>query len=177
MSKSSLPVIAIAAALASSVSGCGTLSKAVGSDKTAPDEFRVLTKPPLVIPPDYALRPPKPGDPRSGLADPSAQAQAALFGRDIGRGASTGERALVQAAGAQAVDEKIREAVDLESSDLVRKGEQFSDRVIKYNEQGDPLAPLDEASRLSEQEATRRVTGGQPVLIEKKAVKGKLPGL
>lgn len=177
MSKSSLPRIALAAALAGSLGGCGSFSKAVGADKSAPDEFRVLTKPPLVIPPEYALRPPKPGDPRAGLADPSAQAQAALFGRDLGRASSSGERALVAAAGAQAVDENIRETVDLESSDLLRKGQGFSDRVLQYSAEGDPLAPAEEQARLAEEEATRKVTGGGSVLIEKKAVKGKLPGL
>jgi len=176
MSKPALPLLALAA-VASAVSGCGSFSKAVGADKSAPDEFRVLTKPPLVIPPDYALRPPEAGDPRAGLVDPSAQAQAALFGRDLGRGATAGERALVAAAGAQAVDENIRETVDLESADLVRKGQTFADRVLQYGEAGDPLAPSEEEARLAETEATRRVTGGEAVVIEKRAVKGKLPGL
>lgn len=179
MKQSAHSILALVAALAatSAVGGCGGFSKAVGADKSAPDEFKVLTKPPLVIPPEYALRPPRPGDARGGVIDPSAQAQAALFGRDIGREASRGERALVSAAGAEAVDYNIREVVDLESADLVRKGQAFADRVIQFQEGSDPLAPADPQLKLAEEEATRRVTGGEPVIIERKEGRGKLPGL
>lgn len=159
------------------LAGCSTLSKAAGSSNSAPDEFKVLAKPPLVIPPEYALRPPQPGENRELLLDPAAQAQAALFGRDLGVRASAGERALVAAAGAQAVDGNIRQVVDVESSDVVRKSVSYSDRVLQFKDGQDPLGPQSEADRLAEQEATRRVTGGEPVVIERKATKGKLPGL
>lgn len=162
---------------AGALSGCGTLSKASGASKSAPDEFKVLAKPPLVIPPEYALRPPQPGENRDLLLDPAAQAQAALFGRDLGLRASPGERALVAAAGAQAVDGNIRQVVDVESSDVVRKSVSYSDRLLQFKDGQDPLAPPTEAERLAEQEATRRVTGGEPVVIERKATRGKLPGL
>ena len=43
---------------AAGVSGCSSTSKALGMTKVTPDEFRVVTKAPLVLPPDYSLRPP-----------------------------------------------------------------------------------------------------------------------
>ena len=49
-------------ALAVGASGCGSM-RALGGAKVTPDEFRVVTKAPLVVPPDFALRPPAPGEP------------------------------------------------------------------------------------------------------------------
>jgi len=46
------------------LSGCSDFRKAVGMDRTGPDEFAVESRAPLTIPPDFELRPPKPGAPR-----------------------------------------------------------------------------------------------------------------
>jgi len=46
------------------VSGCGGFRQAIGLDRSGPDEFAVETRAPLTIPPDFDLRPPKPGAPR-----------------------------------------------------------------------------------------------------------------
>ncbi|HEV2302724.1 MAG TPA: DUF3035 domain-containing protein [Stellaceae bacterium] len=46
------------------LAGCDSFKQAIGIDKVAPDEFSVENQPPLTIPPDFALRPPKPGAPR-----------------------------------------------------------------------------------------------------------------
>ena len=62
------------------LSGCQSASKALGMSKVVPDEFRVVTKAPLVVPPDYALRPPAPGEPRPQELQPESAARAALLG-------------------------------------------------------------------------------------------------
>lgn len=176
--KRTAPAFLAAAAVlsAGALAGCGGNS---AGNTGAPDEFRVLTKPPLVLPPDYGLRPPRTGEGRAGAVDTASQAQAALFGRDVGVNASEGERLLVSKAGADAVDPGIRAQVDLEAADLVRKPDSFSDRVLAFQPDGsDPLAPADEETRLNEEEAARRATGGDAVLIERKSrQKTKLPGL
>ena len=41
--------------------GCQSIREAAGVTKSPPDEFAVVTKAPLVIPPDFNLKPPKPG--------------------------------------------------------------------------------------------------------------------
>ena len=48
------------------VSGCSSMRDAAGLTKRSPDEFAVSTKAPLVIPPDFNLRPPMPGAPMPG---------------------------------------------------------------------------------------------------------------
>ena len=45
-----------------------------------PDEFAVTRAPELIIPPEFALTPPRPGQADPGAADPRAQALQALFG-------------------------------------------------------------------------------------------------
>lgn len=162
--------IVLVLAAAATATGCAGLRQAVGVEKVAPDEFRVVTKAPLVIPPDYALRPPRPGDPRPQELRPDVEAAVAVFGRDIGQRASLGEQALVVRAGAEAVDPKIRNQVDLEGGDIVRKPESFADAVIGAPS-GEQVQNADEAA-----ESVRRVTGGAPVVIERKNTRSKLPG-
>jgi hypothetical protein len=46
------------------LSGCTGFKQAIGLEPTMPDEFEVVSRAPLTIPPDFDLRPPKPGAPR-----------------------------------------------------------------------------------------------------------------
>src|SRR5690606_39495270 len=44
------------------LTGCEGTKQALGiGNKSGPDEFTVITKAPLIIPPDFSLRPPAPG--------------------------------------------------------------------------------------------------------------------
>jgi len=62
------------------LAGCGSeLAKVLGTDKLPPDEFTILTKPDLIIPPEYNLRPPAEGEIRPNPQQPSRELQAILF--------------------------------------------------------------------------------------------------
>ena len=67
----------LAASAAILVAGCasGPFGRGRG-----PDEFAVARNAPLVVPPDFALTPPRPGEADVGTQDPRAQALQALFG-------------------------------------------------------------------------------------------------
>lgn len=174
--------IAFAAMLAAAAatSGCGTLSRAIGATKTSPDEFRVVTQAPLTLPPDYNLRPPRPGEPRPQEMAPGEEARVALFGQEIGQAASQGERVLVANAGADAADPFIRDTIDYEAQGVVRRNEGFVDRLLAFGGSSAPRpAPLnaeEEARRLEDDEAIRRATGGGQVVIERDRGGFKLPG-
>jgi hypothetical protein len=157
-------------AAAGLVSGCGTTQRVLGLEKSAPDEFRVITKAPLVVPPDYALRPPRPGEARPGPADATAAAaRAAVFGTDIGARATEGEKLIVAKAGAGAVDPMIRTQVDFEGGAIVHKSDAYSDKLI---------AKTPTASTPEEEESIRRATGGGAIKVEGgNARPSKLPGL
>ena len=53
--------LAALAGVAVSLAGCDSLREAAGLTKISPDEFAVATKAPLIIPPDYNLKPPQAG--------------------------------------------------------------------------------------------------------------------
>jgi hypothetical protein len=175
------PITVLAVLMAATAaSGCASMQRAVGSARTAPDEFRVVTQAPLTLPPDYSLRPPRPGEARPSELEPASDARAALFGQEIAQGASQGERMLVANAGAEAVDPNIRDTIDYESQGVVRRNEAFVDRVLSFGGSGAapaaPLNPEDEAARIERDESIRRATGGGQVVIERDRGGFKLPG-
>jgi hypothetical protein len=71
------------------LAGCGSGGIA---GRARPDEVAVTRNQPLVIPPDYALTPPKTGEPTPVGADARTQALDALFGGPAPR--SQSERSL-----------------------------------------------------------------------------------
>ena len=52
----------------------GGMRETLGLTRDAPDEFTVVSRPPLSMPPDFTLRPPKPGEaPRGTSSDEKAR--------------------------------------------------------------------------------------------------------
>jgi hypothetical protein len=174
--------LALAAVLAAAAaaSGCSGFSQAIGASKVTPDEFRVMTHAPLTLPPDYNLRPPRPGEARPQENDPAGDAQTALFGENVGAQASQGERAFISAAGATAANDGIRDTIDYESQGIVRRNEGFVNRLLAFGGSSAaasaPLNPEEEARRLEDEESIRRATGGGQVVIQRERGGFKLPG-
>jgi len=134
MKRSILTVAAMSALLASA--GCSLLpGGGGGGGQPGPDEFRVVTKAPLSVPPEYSLRPPRAGTSVPAEADPSVDGVVTAFGTSIGADASASELELVRAAGAAATNPRIRAGVDYEEAGIVRKSRDDSDQVLSY--QGD----------------------------------------
>jgi hypothetical protein len=78
------------------LAGCGSS----GINRDRPDEFAVSRGVPLVIPPDFALVPPKPGSPVAQGGDARTQALQALFGGPAPR--SEAEQLMLREAGSGA---------------------------------------------------------------------------
>lgn len=94
-----------AVALVSVLGGCGG-GGLLNRDR--PDEFAVSRNAPLVIPPDFSLRPPAPGTP-TAQGSAGYQALEAMFGGEAARSAA--ERGLLERAGAEQVEPGIRSTV------------------------------------------------------------------
>jgi hypothetical protein len=131
--------LAVLVAVALSLAACDSIRREAGLTKQAPDEFAVVTKAPLIIPPNFNLRPPAPGAPPLNQEDPSGSAQAALFnGSDpatVAAGMSPnltlGERMLLATAGAQNTDPAIRAELEADSRSAAAAADQsFTDRVL-----------------------------------------------
>ncbi len=116
-------LIAGAFALVSSLSACGRS----GYDRARPDEFAVARAAPLVIPPDFALVPPRPGAPRSQDSQPQNQALDALFGGSAVRSGS--ENATLDAAGRTGADQGARSTVGDPNTTVVDKGSTTRDII------------------------------------------------
>jgi len=186
------PVLIGAALLAAGagLSGCGGTKAALGMSKVTPDEFRVVTKAPLVVPPDYSLRPPAPGEPRPQELQPESAARLALIGARQGEQRDDGEKLLASKAGADKADPLIRYVVDDEFGDVAHKDKSFADRVmfwrkdktatsqaVSANDAGASTpAPIDAAAEAAR---IKGLTGNQTVVIQREAKNSriKLPGL
>jgi hypothetical protein len=179
-------IVAGALIAAAGLAGCTSTRNALGMNKITPDEFRVVTKAPLVVPPDFALRPPAPGKPRPQELQPESAARTALLGQREGEVRSEGEKLLVAKAGADKADPLIRYVVDDEFGDVAHKDKSFADRVMFWRPDkatpaaapqalGDTTAPIDPAA---EAERISNLTGGKTVIIAREGEKKlKLPGL
>ena len=173
------------ACAAVALSGCASAGRAIGMGKTIPDEWRTVAKAPLVVPPDYALRPPAPGEPRPQELQPESQARVALLGRQAALQRSDGESLLVAKAGVSKADPLIRYVVDDEYGSLTHKERSFADKVMFWRGGKDVAAeqakvtgtsaPVDAAA---EEAAAKKLTGGKTVVIARQPARRiKLPGL
>jgi hypothetical protein len=146
------------------LTGCDTIRDAAGLSKAAPDEFAVLTKAPLVIPPDYNLMPPRPGAAPVNQTDPSEAAQTALFGNDAATIASNitgnysdGEKMLLAQAGIQNADPQIRIKLQSDRKAMIGADDTFTNEVLFWKgpktDTGTPVDADAEAKRLQAQKA------------------------
>lgn len=181
-------IVATVLVAAVGLTACQSTRKSLGMTKVTPDEFRVVTKAPLVVPPDYALRPPAPGKPRPQELQPESAARNALLGAREAEGRTDGEKLLVAKAGADKADPLIRYVVDDEFGDVAHKEKSFADKVMFWRSDktpADPTAPVAVADNTAapidpaaEQERIAKLTGGKPVVIQREQSKKiKLPGL
>ena len=177
-----------ALALAVTLSACeGGIGDALGLGKNAPDEFAVVRSAPLTLPPDFTLRPPRPGEARPTEGSVREQAKVALFNEagalaidDSTAAATHGEAAFIERAGAADVDPNIRHIVDREFSGYASEDESFIDSLLFWQEEQLPGEVVDaaaEAERLRENaEAGKPVTAGETPTIKRRE-KAPLEGI
>lgn len=96
------------------LTGCQSFREAAGMTKSSPDEFAVATKAPLIIPPDYNLKPPLPGAAPTNQVGPTEAAETALYGgrqpvTSTQGQLSAGEQELLTKAGASNSNDMIRQ--------------------------------------------------------------------
>jgi hypothetical protein len=176
------------------LSSCGDSAKRVlGLERTAPDEFAVVKRAPLSQPPDFKLRPPRPGSERPGVATPREQARQAIFRGEEANAASasarrnegpptvaapqgvvsqrsTGESVFLTRAGADNVEPDIRSKVDREYSILADADLNFVQKLLDFEPDNDAIVDAaGESRRLRENQALGRdATEGDTPLIDRK---------
>lgn len=106
-----LPLFALTAC------GGGGVKEQLGLTKSAPDEFAVVKRAPLEMPPDYSLRPPQPGAARPQEQTTAEQAKQTVFGAEAKQetAPTNAEESFLKQAGADQADPSVRRAIDAEA--------------------------------------------------------------
>ena len=164
------------------IGACGNVRKELGLTKSSPDEFRVVSRAPLTVPPNFSLRPPQPGAPRPQTGTPTDQARRTVFGLEGQEpslnevmpedGRSVGERALLASAGAAGADANIRTVIDAETERINAEDEDLLEFLVFWKPKPPPgvlVDPEAEARRLQENATLGRgATEGQTPTIQRK---------
>ncbi len=184
-------VVAGAVGIALTLTGCDAARESFGFTKQAPDEFSVVTRAPLVIPPDFGLRPPQPGAPRPQEKPVVEKARETVLGSagiDHSQVAATadtdtlsdGQRALLKEANALNANPGIRREVDRESSLLADSDVDFIDRLMFWQKREPPgvvVDPTKESQRIRESIAMgESPTKGETPIIKRRK-QGFLEGI
>src|SRR5260221_4533784 len=149
--------------------GCTDLKRALGMEKVVPDEFAVVRSAPLALPPDFSLRPPRPGAAPTQEVSPTEQARQTIFRASEQQATlpdadkrSAGENQLLRQAGATTVPRDIRDTVNREAMQSAAPvDESFADKLLFWRTPEKRLGPTDavidpqrEAQRLKAPAAT-----------------------
>lgn len=152
------------------LSGCGNMRDTLGLGKNTPDEFAVVTRAPLSMPPTYELRPPQPGAPRPQEQRARDVARQTLVGQGKipvtagERGASgpnlvqvrptvgQGEQGLLAKAGAMgAGNDAVRAQIDRETAQMESVNQSLLAQIRQPNAAPDPVvSPAQESRRVRE---------------------------
>jgi hypothetical protein len=166
--------LALGAALLALTACSGTVQESLGLGKNQPDEFQVVRRAPLTLPPDYSLRPPDPGAPPTSTQDTSAQAREILTRQPappVETQQSSAEAALLAQSPVQA-EPGIRQILVAENSELLDIDASRFLFILNFQRRAmepdaNVLNPVAEAQRLRGVTATGSVvtlrTGSEPL--------------
>ena len=137
-----------------SLAACGDVREDLGLGRSSPDEFAVVDRAPLSMPPDFALRPPKPGEPRPQEVDMQQRASTTLFGSNINpaqapQGAdneSSAEKEVLASTGADKASPDIRMTVDREEAEKVVGNDHLVNDILLWRKAEKPAATVDAAA-------------------------------
>jgi hypothetical protein len=178
LSNARFTILAVSIA-ALSLGGCDSLRRAAGVDKSPPDEFSVVSRAPLELPPDYTLRPPRNGALRAQEVAPTDLARQTVFrapdknaGVIASGNLSAGEVAILKQAGAATAPSDIRKTVNQETTKLSEPDRSFIDNLLFWKSEptpGDIVDPQKEAQRLQGNAASgKQADDGETATIERK---------
>lgn len=170
-------LVCIAAAF--TLSGCDKTKEQFDFSKKPPDEFQVTTRAPLEMPPDYKLRPPRPGAPRPQEQAAVEEAKQAVFGPETmqpqqqAEPMTQGEAILLQKSGVGGIDPNIRDKVDQESAEIAKESAPTIDRLLgkvgkKVEAPATVVDPVKETERIIQnKEEGKPVTDGETPSVKK----------
>lgn len=181
-----LPLIGLALA-ALTLAGCSDVRRSIGLDRQSPDEFSVVSRAPLTLPPSMQDLPkPRPGAARPQDSTPTQMAAGAVFGGSsrgakAAAGSTAGEKSLIaQASARDGIDPNIRAKVDQETTQLIVADKSWIDSLLFWQTQQPPVSivdPAKEQQRLREAQAQGKALDGAATPTIERKRKAPLEGL
>jgi hypothetical protein len=158
-----------------SLGGCSTIRDSIGQNKKAPDEFAVLARAPLSMPPNFNLRVPKPGaerpqEPlaRNGVKDVIFKNSAP--NKEQGNSADLLD--IRKLLGTESANPNIRQMINDETQNMVFEDKIFINKVLSWGKPAADGVVVDasaESKRLKDNAAQGKpVTAGDTPIIARK---------
>ncbi len=155
--------------------GCSNPKKTLGLNRTAPDEFTVVARAPLTLPPDYNLTPPSEAMVAAQRKTTTEKAKDTLFATSLTSDKAPvdvkdkGANIILSKAGASAADAGIRDTITKEGALLIEQDKDFTDKLVFWREAGDdPTAVAVDAEK-----ETKRLQSNQA--LGKPVIEGETP--
>jgi hypothetical protein len=169
--------VAVLLAFGPVLSGCSDVRSALGYEKQAPDEFAVVARAPLSVPPNFSLRPPRPGAERPQEPSTRQGARALILKNSgaadtAGTANTAGDGAIRRLLGTADADPNIRQVINKETAAFVFEEEYFIDKLLFWKDKPAPGVLVDaekEKQRLQENAALGKpVSDGETPTIKRK---------
>lgn len=143
----------------------GAVRNTLGLNRPAPDEFTVVSRPPLSVPPEFTLRPPRPGEEPRGV--PMDEKARSLL---IGKPATTGDTVLEEPAVETAVTPvQSSDALSGGASSLLKRaGGHTADESIRSKLHEDATTPRESSAATTLMDQLSGADKGEPVVDAKK---------
>jgi len=157
MMKTTFRYACLAAVVTLAACGGGhDVKEELGLKASPPDEFSVVTRAPLSVPPDYTLRPPRPGADRPMEISVRDQARKTVFGtEDVRRtdvqSTSSEDSSFLNRLGANASNGSVRESLDSEMQAMDKAEQPAAEKLLFWKDKeprGKTIDPLEEQKRL-----------------------------
>ncbi|MBI3440564.1 MAG: DUF3035 domain-containing protein [Proteobacteria bacterium] len=166
-------------ALAIALSGCTSVKKELGVGRNSPDEFTVVKRAPLTMPPDYTLRPPGSPAETAPAAEATNTVKAALLGKtEVPVTQSSSDQVLLDKMGTTMANPDIRQKIEEDNGYISLKNQSVADKLIFWDDEKQPpldrtptsvVNPTAEAERIKKNKAEGKpINEGNVPVIEKK---------
>ncbi len=182
----------IAISLMILLTGCGSARDIVGLSKQSPDEFEVVTRAPLSLPPDYGLRVPVPNFSRTQKKSVSESADKLIPARgfqspgqnlsrvDRSGAISPAEDAILGRAQAKISNQSIRAEINSDNKTISDTDKKLIEKIIFWqgtNKPGAVLDPEKESERIKGLKSDGKPISNSAVPVIERADRGLLDGL
>jgi len=151
------------------LSACSGAKKSLGLVKHTPDEFKIVKRAPLAMPPEYNIRPPRAGAPRPQENTTSEEARQVIFGtkeQTKSHSASSAEELFLKNIGVEDADPNIRDKVNQDLNENTENQQPIGTRLFGIGGykgvKTDIVNAKEESARLHNQRKATQATTNEP---------------